>query len=162
MLVGFPVAFYTATFVGYIVYAATADVFWYRFAAICNWVGVIGALLAAIPGLADWALGSPKGTRAKARGLLRAGLNGAALVAFGISAILAIGRWDEPQPGAAWHIVLGAIGLCLTLPAGFLGWELVQTHHVGVELSPEQERLEEPMRAQQPMRPPAERPTVHH
>jgi hypothetical protein len=34
------------------------------------------------------------------------------------------------------------LGVLLTLAAGFLGWKMVQRHHVGIDLTAEQERLE--------------------
>jgi len=39
-------------------------------------------------------------------------------------------------------IVLTAIGVALTVAAGFQGWILIQNHHVGVQLTPDQQRLE--------------------
>jgi len=46
-----------------------------------------------------------------------------------------IGHRSE-TPGMLWF------GIGLTLGAGWYGWNLVQKHHVGVSLTPEQERLE--------------------
>ncbi len=142
MLVAFPVAFYTATLAAFIVYAATAGVFWFQFAVVTNWAGVGFAILAAVPGLIDWTAGIPKNTPAKRRGRQHLVLNLAAFVAFLISALIATARLGVVEPGAAWNIVLSAIGLGFTIPAGVLGWELVQKNHVGIELTPEQIRLE--------------------
>lgn len=142
MLVGFPVAFYTGTLVAFIVYATSMDRFWFRVAGILNWAGVITAAVAALPGLIDWAVGIPRHTSAKKTGLLHMALNVAALITFLTSAFLAADRWNELLPAAGTNIALSAIGVLLTLPAGFLGWSLVQDHHVGVQLSPAQERLE--------------------
>ncbi|HEX7478272.1 MAG TPA: hypothetical protein VF331_10735 [Polyangiales bacterium] len=47
------------------------------------------------------------------------------------------------MPGFQLAIVLSALGVLLTLSAGFLGWQLVQTHHVGLDLTMAQ-RLGEP------------------
>jgi len=153
MLIGFPVAFYTATLVGFIIYAATQNIFWYTFAAVCNWVGVATALLAAVPGLIDWTLGVPRNTAAKSHGLKHMLLNVGALLVFAASGALAIARWGTIEPGAAWHIILSAVGMGLTLPAGFLGWSLVQKHHVGVDLTEEQELLEHDAHPAPPHRP---------
>jgi hypothetical protein len=30
----------------------------------------------------------------------------------------------------------------LTVISGFLGWKMIATHHVGVDLTPEQERID--------------------
>jgi uncharacterized membrane protein len=142
MLVAFPVAFYTATLVAYIVYGASAEPFWYRFGWVVNWAGVATAAVAALPGLVDWATGIPRGTAAKKTGLIHMGLNSTALVIFSIDAVIVTSHHNDVQPDASGPIVLSAIGLLLTLPAGFLGWSLVQDHHVGVRLSPSQEALE--------------------
>lgn len=151
MLIAFPVAFYTATLVLFIVYAATRDVFWCRVATVANWAGVIMAVVAAVPGLIDWAIGIPRGTEAKGTGLQHMALNVAALVLFLISAIIYANRWGHLLPNPNAGIVLSVLGIGVSLPAGFLGWKLVQDHHVGVRLTPEQERLE-PQPAIQPQR----------
>ena len=142
MLIAFPVAFYTTTLVAFIVYAADRSIFAYRFAVVCNIIGVIMAAVAAIPGAIDLFLGIPDRARAKRDGLLHAGFNVVALVFFLVNAIVMGRQWSWVQPYAALPIVLSAIGLFATLVAGTLGWTLVQTHHVGVVLSPDQERLE--------------------
>lgn len=142
MLVAFPVAFYTATFVAFIVYAGNRDTFWFRLAVVANWAGVVMAAVAALPGLIDWATGIPRQSAAKRTGLIHMALNVGALIAFLLNAIVYSNRWNDPFPPAGTGIVLGAIGLLLTLPAGFLGWSLVQDHHVGVRLTAQQERLE--------------------
>jgi uncharacterized membrane protein len=142
MLIAFPVAFYSATVVTFIVYAATGSLFWFQFATVSAWVGVVSAVVAAVPGFMDWSLGIPKGTRAKTQGLRHLVLNVAALVAFLLTAIIATTRWAEAAPGAGWPIFFSLVGFALTVPAGYLGWELVRKHHVGVDLSAAQERLE--------------------
>jgi len=161
MLVAFPVAFYTSTLIAFIVYAATGSVFWFHLANVANWAGVITAGAAALPGLIDWGTGIPAHTRPKNTGLKHAALNVTALVLFLINAITYSNRWNQ-LPGAGTGIVLSAIGVLLTLPAGFLGWSLVQDHHVGVRLSPEQERLEKvgTSTAEAPPRTPGVPPTT--
>jgi uncharacterized membrane protein len=142
MLVGFPVAFYTATLVAFIVYAAGSNPFWYRVGCVANWAGVVTAAVAAVPGFLDWALGVPRRSPAKKTGLIHMGLNVASLTSFLVNAIVVTNHWDEALPPTGAGIPLSAIGVLLTLPAGFLGWSMVQDHHVGVRLSHEQERLE--------------------
>jgi len=142
MLVAFPVAFYTGTFVAFVNYAATHDPFWFRLATVANWAGVLMAVVAAVPGLIDWATGIPRQSPAKSVGLVHMSLNVLALVVFFINAMIYSNRWNEPLPAAGTGIVFGAIGVLLTMAAGFLGWSLVQDHHVGVQLSTEQQMLE--------------------
>lgn len=59
MLIAFPVACYTGTLAGFAVYGANGHLFWLNLAIALNVVGVGTAVVAAIPGLADWALGIP-------------------------------------------------------------------------------------------------------
>jgi uncharacterized membrane protein len=142
MLVGFPVTFYTSTLIAFIVYSASHNRFWFDVAVVLNWAGVGTAALAAVPGLVDWATGIPRGAPAKKTGLIHMGLNVGALTAFLINALMATELWNEAAPNPGTGIVLSAIGVLLTLPAGFLGWSLVQDHHVGVRLTSAQEALE--------------------
>ena len=142
MLVGFPVAFYTGTLVAFIAYAASMNPFWYRVGCVANWAGVAMAAVAALPGFVDWAIGIPKHSAAKRTGLIHMALNVVTLLVFLVNGLVIMNHWDEALPPSGAGIVLSAIGVLLTLPAGFLGWSLVQDHHVGVQLTPEQERLE--------------------
>ena len=65
-----------------------------------------------------------------------------ALLLYGGNLYLQYPKWNETQPDESPAIILTAIGMILTLIAGFLGWSLIQKHHVGVELTSEQQRLE--------------------
>lgn len=64
MLVAYPVAFYTATLVCYIVYSSNQNLFWFKVAVVANIAGAV----AAIPGFIDW-LFIPSDSRAKKTGL---------------------------------------------------------------------------------------------
>jgi uncharacterized membrane protein len=142
MLVAFPVASYTGTLAAFAVYAANSHQFWLNLAIALNVAGVCGAALAALPGLADWALGIPRGSAAKKIGLVHAGLNVAALGLFLAAVASYESHWNGPPASATLGLVLSAIGVGLTLMAGFFGWMLVQDYHVGVRLAPEQELAE--------------------
>lgn len=175
MLVAFPVTFYTTTLIGFAAYALTDNMFWWRVGLWSNVAGVVMAVVAAVPGIIDWAFGIPKHSMAKATGLKHMLLNLAALTLFLVNLLVHRNMWMEegvvvgtgvspggeaavvvqsaviaPDPRMA--LVLSAFGFLLTLFAGFLGWSLVQTHHVGVELSEEQKRLE-PRAPSTPSRP---------
>jgi uncharacterized membrane protein len=158
MLVSFPIALYASTLVAFIVYGTTGDSFWFRVGTVANWAGVVMAVVAALPGFIDWAFGIPKEAPAKSTGLVHMLLNVIALTAFIINGVVQLAQWDEPFPGAASGIFLSALGVALVLPAGFFGWKMVQNHHVGVTLTPDQERLEpgilsEPLRRGPPAPP---------
>lgn len=138
MLVAFPIASYVGTLLCFIAYSARLDLFWYRAGIVANAAGVVMAVVAAIPGVVDWATAVPKRTAAKRDGAIHAALNVAALVLFAICLGVASGRWNDAVanavlPDAGGPIVLSALGVLSTLGAGWFGWRMVQTHHVGVE-----------------------------
>jgi predicted membrane protein DUF2231 len=68
MLVAFPVACYVGTLAAFAVYAANGHLFWLNLAIALSVAGTGTALLAALAGLADWALGIPRDSAAKATG----------------------------------------------------------------------------------------------
>jgi len=142
MVVAYPIALYTSTFVALLLYQITGDALWFRVGLIANIAGVVMALVAAVPGFLDWALGIPGGTRAKGAGLTHMLLNVSALIVFALNALMLAGQWAVTQPSAGIGVILALVGLVLTVGAGFFGWTLIQKHHVGVELTPEQARLE--------------------
>jgi uncharacterized membrane protein len=143
MLNAFPVAFYTATVVALIAYAAGAGSFWFQVGFVANVAGVIMALAAAIPGFVDWAVAVPSDSPAKTTGLWHMAANVIALVCFAVAAFMNRSEWADPLPVLhSGALALTIIGLGFTLIAGWLGWKMVQDHHVGVDLSVDQERYE--------------------
>jgi len=157
MLVGFPVAMYVAALVCFAAAQYGADLIWFRIGVYANVAGVCTALVAAIPGFIDWAFGVPAGTPAKSTGMLHMLANVAALLVFAVNAYLIWGERFATNPPAGQALALAAIGVVLTGIAGFLGWRMVQTHHVGVDLTPEQQRYE-PRPQPRVERPSGERP----
>ncbi len=142
MLVAFPIAFYTATFVGYVLYAWLGDPMWFRIGFVANVAAVIGALVTAVPGFLDWLIGIPSHSRAKNTGLIHLLLNVTALVLFAVTAFMLWGQWNSATPEVGPAIVITLIGVLATVAAGYFGYTLIQNHHVGVELTPEQQRYE--------------------
>jgi uncharacterized membrane protein len=134
MVVAYPIAFYTATLVAYLIYQFGGQTsFWYDVAIAANLAGVVMAVVAALPGFIDWAMGIPGNTEAKNVGLRHMLLNVAALVVFIVNYILTYDNWHATtKPGAGLPIILALIGVLLTVAAGAHGWMLIQSHHVGV------------------------------
>jgi uncharacterized membrane protein len=145
MLIAFPVAFYTAALVCYIVYNSNMDVFWFKVAYVANAAGVVTALVAAVPGFLDW-LFIPAGSRPKRTGLFHMISNVTALLLYGICFLQQQDKWNDPNPDIGMAIVLTGAGFVITLVAGFLGWTLVQKHHVGVDPLRDEEILVEQRR----------------
>lgn len=141
MIIAYPVAFYTATLVCFIVYSSNADPFWFKVAVVANGAGILMAVVAALPGFIDW-LNIPGTKRAKTVGLNHMLLNVGALILFAINFFMQYPKCNETQPSASSAILLTGLGLILTVIAGFLGWSLIQNHHIGVSLTEEQKRIE--------------------
>lgn len=136
MVVAYPIALYTATLVAYIIYGFHDDPFYFKAAVAANIAGIIMAALAALPGFIDWAFGIPSGSPAKSHGLTHMLLNVTALVIFIINAIIHTGSWTNPS-GTASGIILAALGVLCTIGAGFFGWTMIQSDHVGVDMGSE-------------------------
>lgn len=132
MLIAFPVAFYTAALVLYIVFNSNGNAFYFKVAVLANTAGVIMAAVAAIPGFIDW-LVIPRDAAAKKTGATHMICNVVALLAYGINLVIQLPKYDSATPTLGPAILLSAVGFVLTLVAGFLGWTLVQTYHVGVD-----------------------------
>lgn len=156
MLVGFPITFYVLTFVSFLVYQNfDPSIFWYKLGYFSNYAAVASALVAAIPGFVDWAIGIPNQTAPKRRGLIHMSLNLATLALFAVNAYLIAGTWDAPLTGLGAALGLSGIGCLIVAAAGYYGWEMVSRDKVGVDMNVDQERIQERIeRRQEPPQPP--------
>jgi hypothetical protein len=69
-------------------------------------------------------------------------LNVAALLLFLVNALVHVGQFSAAGPDRVGGFILALLGVGCTVAAGYFGWTMVQTDHVGVQLSPAQTRLE--------------------
>jgi uncharacterized membrane protein len=145
MLVAVPITSYLGTFAGLAVYAGTGDLFWFRLALWANVVGVVSALVAAVPGLIDYLTVVPRGTIARKTGAVHAVANVVALGLFAINLYLLYDAWTGRfEPPITAGLLLTGGGILLTGAAGFFGWEMVQRHHVGVLDRPDKVAVDDP------------------
>lgn len=129
ILIVFPLGLLITSVVFDGVYYATGNPRW---ADIAFWMiasGVVGGVLAAVPGVIDWAA-IPSGTRAKAVGSWHGLGNVVVLALFGASLYLRSGDPTAP-PDAALLLSLG--GVLLGGVTAWLGGELVDRLGVGVD-----------------------------
>jgi uncharacterized membrane protein len=102
------------------------------FGIVAFWMltfGILGAIVAAVPGLVDWTA-IPSGTRASRLGLYHLFVNVAGLGLFVASWCV---RVFARLPNAHWEpFVLALAGLALIFIGGWLGGELVEQHGMGV------------------------------
>jgi uncharacterized membrane protein len=133
MLIVFPLGLLATSLVWDICRLSSGNGMW-GFTAFWTIVaGVIGGLVAAIPGFIDW-MAIPNGTRAHSVGIWHMGLNVLVLALFVFSLIL---RANAPlgYTLAAWPSFLpGWIGIGVALVSGWLGGELVE--QLGVSVRP--------------------------
>ena len=130
MLVVFPFALWTTAVVFDILAAVTGNGT-YRSVAFYNIAaGIVGAVVAAVPGFIDYL--TLEGRAAKV-GTWHALLNVAALLLFTVS-WLGRTRWGAATMGfESWIPELVAfVGLALLIPSGWLGGSLVYKHGVAV------------------------------
>jgi uncharacterized membrane protein len=149
-LVAFPVAFYTGTLAALAAYAANGHQFWLNAAIGLSIAGAAVAIFTALPGLVDLAFGIPRASQAKKVGVAHGMCNVLALGLFIAAAVSYVSHWNGPPAGATLGLALSAAGVFLTVVAGELGWMLVQTYHVGIELTMRQEE-DEPVVQQAPV-----------
>lgn len=142
MLVSFPIVFYTGAFVCFCLFQGTENLFWYRVAYMTNLAGVCAAVIAALPGSIDLYSGVPKNTAAKKRGYIHAALNVTALILFSINLYLIWGTFNAAVSPNIINAMITGLGFGLTVVAAYHGYTLVAKDKVGVDLTPEQERIE--------------------
>jgi uncharacterized membrane protein len=129
MLIVFPLGLLATAVAFDIAALASNDIAWFNISFWIMAAGILGGLLAALPGLIDW-VAIPSNTRAKAIGLWHGGGNVIVLVLFAISWFLRRGNAGVPSSGA---LVLSFLALILALITGWLGGELVDRLGVGVD-----------------------------
>jgi uncharacterized membrane protein len=141
MLIVFPLGLWIFAFICYAVYRGTAGPSWRAASLYAMIGGIIGAVLAAVPGLID--LLSLRGSPAWATGLTHMISNVTALMFF--IAAFAVG-WTSAGPSVA-ALVLSIVGLIAVGIGGWLGGALVYEHGVGIE-SRQPREVQEPQEVQ--------------
>jgi uncharacterized membrane protein len=128
MLVGFPIAFFAATVLTDIAYKKTSDLAWSTASCWLLGAGLVMAALAALAGLTDF-LGERR-----IRQLRPAWLHmiGNVIVVLMELANLIL-RLRGAAPGvSSGELALSVIALLILLFNGWMGWEMVYKHRVGI------------------------------
>src|SRR5262245_24565448 len=129
MLVVFPLGLLATAVVFDVIGLLSHNAMWYGLAFWMIAAGIVGGLLAAVPGTIDY-LGVPRNTRARSVGLYHGLGNVVVVVLF-----LASWLWRRPNPldPTTGAFVLSVVGIGLALVTGWLGGELVERLGVGVD-----------------------------
>jgi uncharacterized membrane protein len=142
MLVGMPIGLWVFSLVADLVYQlGLGDESWARTAQYCIGGGIVGALLAAVPGLFD--LLSLSDPRVKRMGVIHMSVNLVVVAIFAVSFLLRM----NGLPGDTGPIVLSGLGVVLLGVGGWMGGELVFRHGVAVDTSAPAESYPEGARA---------------
>ncbi|MEW6737655.1 MAG: DUF2231 domain-containing protein [Acidobacteriota bacterium] len=127
MLIVFPIALWIFSLISDLIFFQTSNMFWNEMAFYTMAGGIIGALLAAIPGFIDWL--SLTDATAKRIGSVHMILN---LLLVGL---FAINLWLRTfrAPDDYLPVWLSGIGIVILAFSGWLGGELVYVLGVSVE-----------------------------
>jgi uncharacterized membrane protein len=93
--------------------------------------GVVGALVAAVPGFIDW-LGIPSGTRARRIGVYHLALNLTVVALFVISLLMRHASPGGYTEAGAGSMVWGWLGVGIALVSSWFGGELVEALGISV------------------------------
>jgi uncharacterized membrane protein len=131
MLVAFPLGLLATSLVWDVLRLTTGAFRWGDLAFWTIVAGVVGGLLAAVPGFIDW-LGLPAGTRAKNVGRVHMILNLCVLALFTVSLITRASYPGGYDAAGVGQMVWGWVGLGLVNVSAWLGGELVEALGVSV------------------------------
>jgi uncharacterized membrane protein len=141
MLVTVPIGLWLFSLVCDIVFVSTADVQWRTTAYLTLGGGIVGALLAAIPGFID--LLTLREARERRTGILHMSLN------LGVVVVQGVNFWIRSMPEHSVALVLGlsVIAVGALVISGWLGGHLVhvlgvtQPHHDSATSAESRDRL---------------------
>lgn len=131
MLIPIPIGAFLLALIGDLAYAGTSNTFWYSFATWSIVVGVVGGLLAAVPGLIDYftVVRGEARRPATTHMVLNLGIVGLFVVN------LAIRYFSTATVGANHWLTLAltVVADAALLYSGWLGGHLVYHHRLGVD-----------------------------
>lgn len=136
MLIVFPIGLWVFSLICDIVYHAfTHNAYWKGMAYYTMIGGLVGALLAAIPGFIDWMSIRERRVKKIATTHMVLNLTVVALFIFNLGL-----RYNAATDTEIFAVALSVVGIALLSVSGWLGGSLVYVHHVGVEPAPESRR----------------------
>ena len=129
MLVVFPIGLWVFSLICDLIYhAGEHNAFWKGVAFYTMAGGVIGALLAAIPGFIDYLSLRERGVRRVATTHMVLNIIVVALFIFNLGI-----RYNAPPESEVFGVFLSIVGVVILAVSGWLGGSMVYVHHVGIE-----------------------------
>jgi nitrite reductase/ring-hydroxylating ferredoxin subunit/uncharacterized membrane protein len=129
ILICFPLAFFIGTYLFDVLGVINEDNRLRLVGYYLNISGIIGALVAAVPGIIDYFGTVPPNSSAKKRGAAHGLLNITNLVIFFIALMLK----QSADASEIWIIVLETAGVIILFVAGWMGGTLVYRNQIGVD-----------------------------
>lgn len=136
MLIVFPIGLLVFSFICDIFFLTGGSSNWSTVAYYCMGGGIVGGLLAAVPGMID--LFSMHRSRAKTIGLWHMCINLAGVVLFVANFYMRMGAGETTSSA----FVLSLVGVLGLLVSGWLGGEMVYVHHVGTTTTQTGEQMQ--------------------
>lgn len=130
MLVVLPLGLFLGSWIFDLIGKATNNELLWAASYYCAIAGIVGGFCAAIPGLIDWIGVVPPRSSAKNRGLLHAGLNTLAVIAF---IAIAVHRSSSIAEPGAFELGLMTITIVVLGISGWLGGTLSYRNQIGVD-----------------------------
>ena len=129
MLIPFPIAFFTGTFIADLIFVFYGNNTFSSAASYLNIAGVAFALIAAIPGIIDFIYTVPPKSSGKKRALKHGVTNVSVVIIFVIAYLL---RQNE-NSSYTMIVILGLMGMIGLVVAGWMGGTLVYRNQIGVD-----------------------------
>lgn len=129
MIIPFPIAFFTGTFISDLLFLFTDNSNFFITASYLNIAGVVFALLAAVPGVIDFFYTVPPKSSGKKRAAKHGIINIIVVVIFIVAYILRKGE----NPDLIVLSVLGLTGVSGLIVSGWMGGTLVYRNQIGVD-----------------------------
>jgi nitrite reductase/ring-hydroxylating ferredoxin subunit/uncharacterized membrane protein len=129
ILIAFPVAFFTGTLVFDTLSIIFVDMVFWVTAYYMEIAGIVGGVIAAVPGIIDYIYTVPPKSSGKKRAAKHGLINSTALILFTIAALL------KKDPGLLPPVivVLEVVAITLLSIGGWLGGTLVYRNQIGVD-----------------------------
>lgn len=139
MLIPIPIGLLVGSLVADMVYLADGRLFWYDMAWWTMAFGVIGALVAAIPGMIDYNAVVKEDRKARATGLAHMIINFSVVGLYLLNLALRYNHLATDGPMLGATLALSILAILALGASGWLGGELV--YRFGVGMSPQEPRV---------------------
>jgi nitrite reductase/ring-hydroxylating ferredoxin subunit/uncharacterized membrane protein len=129
ILIGFPVAFFTGAFLFDLLAYTNNNNLWIT-ARYLDIAGIIGGLIAAVPGFIDYLFTVPPNSSAKKRATIHALINVAMLATFGFALFIR----QQANNNLGMVVIIELTGIILLGITGWMGGTLVTRNQISIDI----------------------------